>query len=84
LRRLPDRVAFEAPALPAPVIRRDEPPTFNRTPLRVFFLDVATFTMYSVCYLIRNCHLAQLRYDAKRRPLWTWLGLLVRSVPEKS
>jgi uncharacterized membrane protein YhaH (DUF805 family) len=52
-------------------------PTFNRTPIQVLLLDVSTFGLYTLYYLIRNYHLAQIRLNDKRRPWWAWFGLFI-------
>jgi hypothetical protein len=50
---------------------------FNRTPLQVFLLDLATLGLYSLYWLIRNRRLAEYRLSINPMPYWHYLILLV-------
>jgi hypothetical protein len=49
-------------------------PVFNRRPIHVFLLDVATFRFYTIYYLVFNYHAAQVRLGRPptpgRRVIW--------------
>ena len=52
-------------------------PMFERTPLIVFALDVATFGSYSIYYAIRGRRLAELRLERPPTSYWSALWLLL-------
>jgi len=50
---------------------------FNRTPFQVFLLDIASFGVYTVYWLIKNRRLADRAMNRKPFSGWVWLLLIV-------